>query len=1075
MRSLPGRFATPTTRRLTRAVLVLAAFALTAATASAKSAGCAAVPVDFPAGGATLNSGASQVINTFAAGEVIAFDQISGSSSILVTQGDGTTIATNSFPGNFLATPITASGIASVTVTNNGANTVTLSAVCNAPSRFTVTVTSDPVGGTASNCTAGSTTDPSCSLRDAVAAVNTLSGAASTIFFSPAVVGTITLTHGPLELTVNTVVNITGPGANFLAISGNGASAILEFDPHTTATVSGLTFTGSSGNAAIATTGAGSSLAIAACAFNANQNSGNNGGAVFASGSGPLTITSSSFSGNTAAAGGAVFANAGTVTVNNSTFTGNSSTSVGGAILALGLTVTMTNTTIAANHSASGGGIFLTGGALTLANTAIAGNTATGANADLSPGGATITDNGGNYFSTDAAAASTLNPMLLPLANYGGPVQTRLPAPLSPLLCQGTAANATAAGLTLDERNDPRTTIYGGTTTCVDIGATQSNYSLGFAQSPPATVTSGLAITPSPTVQWKESTIALPSAGQPIAIAATAGTLSGTTPQSTNASGIATFPGLSIATTETNDTLQATLPLSTSPAISVSATSSAFNVSSPITSFAITALPSTATAGTAVGFTVTALNGSSTATLYTGTITISSAQDPLLAFVGGGVMYTFTAGDAGVHTFSIANGAVFKTAGSDTLTVTDTGFNVAATSGTITVSAAAPALLSTISGSGQSVPIGGTFTVPLKVKVTDIFANPNNGVNVTYAGPGSGAGIVPATSVIATGTDGTASLSAIANATASATAYTVTATVTGLAPVSFTLTNTQAASAITIAQVAPLPVSNGTGVGVPTTLVATLSDATQNSAGLPTGTVQFYNGTPLTGTPIGAPVAIVNAQAVLTTTFPATGTFNITAQYLGDSNFTGSTSSALVEVVTAPSYTISLSPTSLTIAGGGNASTTITITPVGNYQGTLTFSCSGLVSYSSCAFQAPAIALTGSNTPQQVTLTLFTLGPSNAASIRSGAGTTRDAGLLWLPGIALATLLLLRRRKLVSPLLTLLLLAGTMLGLSGCFGTQHFFTPTGTDLVTVTSTGIATPGSGSTNLNQTAPLTLIVQ
>ncbi len=778
---------------------------------------------------------------------------------------------------------------------------------------------------------------------------------AGTIFFAPSVVGTITLTHGDMELATNTVVNITGPGANFLAVSGNNASTILQVDTSAITTISGLTFTAGKAPSFGGAIGAlsAASITVSACAFSAN--SAFSGGGAIDSPSGTTTVTSSSFYGNSAAFGGAIHVGGGSLTVNDSTFTGNSAVSTGaagGAFQAINTTVQMTNTTITANQAGTtgfgtGGGYFAAGGgSLTLANTAIAGNSAGLSNADII--GATITDNGGNYFSTNAGVASTLNPMLLPLGNYGGPVQTMLPQPLSPLLCQGTTANATAAGLTLDERNDPRTTVY-GTTTCVDIGATQSNYSLSFVQSPPATVTAGLAIAPSPTVQWKESTIVLPSAGQPIAIAATAGTLSGTTPQNTNASGVATYPGLSIATTETNDTLQATLPLSASPSVSVSATSSTFNVISPITSFAITALPSTATAGTAVGFTVTALNGGSTQTLYTGTITISSAQDPLLAFVGGSVMYTFTAGDAGVHTFTVANGAVFKTAGSDTLTVTDTAYNVASTSGTITVSAAAPALVSAVTGSGQSVPIGGTFTVPLKVKVTDIYANPNNGVSVTYAGPVSGAGIVPSTSVVATGTDGTASLSAIANATASATPYTVTGTVTGITPVSFTLTNTQAASSITVAQVAPLPVSNGTGVGVPTTFVATLSDATQNSAGLPTGTVQFYNGTPLTGTPIGAPVAIVNAQATLTTTFPAAGNVTITAQYLGDSNFTGSTSAAFIEVVVAPTYTISLSPTSLTIAGGGNAATTVTITPVGNYQGTLTFRCSGLVQYTAPA------------------------------------------------------------------------------------------------------------------------------
>ncbi|HXB62294.1 MAG TPA: Ig-like domain-containing protein, partial [Acidobacteriaceae bacterium] len=676
---------------------------------------------------------------------------------------------------------------------------------------------------------------------------------------------------------------------------------------------------------------------------------------------------------------------------------------------------------------------------------------------------------------TAASGTSTLNPMLEPLGNYGGPIETMLPAPLSPLLCQGTAANATAAGLILDERNDPRTTTYGATT-CVDIGAAQSNYSLSFVQQPTTTIL-GLTITPSPTVQWKESGIAFDVAGQAIPITAAAGALSGTTPQNTNASGVATFGDLSIGSVQSNDTLTSTLPLSTSPAINVSATSSQFNMIAPVSSFTIMALPSIATAGTAVGFTVTAMNGSAVSTHYTGTITISSSQDPLLAFVGGSVMYTFTVADAGVHTFTAANGAVFKTAGSDTLTVTDTLYNVAATSSTIAVSAAPPTLLSAVSGSGQSVPIGGTFTTPLKVKVTDVYGNANSGVTVTYTAPGSGASLAPAVSTAITGSDGTASLAAIANATASSSSYTAAASVTGIAtPVNFTLTNTQAASLITVAQVAPLPVSNGTGVNTPTTFVATLSDATQNSAGLPTGTVQFFSGS----TPIGSPVPIANAQASVTTTFNAAGNFNITAQYLGDNNFTGSSSSTLVEVVVAPSYTLSLSPTSLTITGGGTATTTLTITPVGDYQGTITLSCSGLVAFSACGFVPATIALSGSNTPQQVAFSIYTLGPSNTSSLRPGSGTTLDAGVLWLPGIALAALLALRRRKLarrlshITGLCTLLLLAGVMLGLAGCTH-EHYYTPVGTDTITVNAVGVATPGSGSANLNQTVTLTFLEQ
>ena len=1059
---------TPSQLRLARRLLALAALALTSLPALAKSSGCTAVPIDFPPAGATLAAGASQTIPTFAAGEVITFTQISGPFGTIATQGDGTTIA-GPFGGDgtYLASPITTSGTASVTVKNLGSGAVTLSAVCNAPSTFTVTVTTDPAIGTASNCTAGSTSNPSCSLRDAIAAVNALSGAAGTIYFSPAVIGTITLMHGYLQMNANTVANIVGPGANILAISGNNASSILQ--TAATISISGLTFTAGK------TTGTGGAiqsignLSVSACAFTANQAT-IGGGAI--STEGPFTVTSSSFYGNSGGLGGAIYTNGSSVTINNSTFTGNTASSNGGAINIGGAAVQLTNTTIAGNQAITGGGYYAAGGSLTLANTAIAGNTSTGICADLDPGAA-LTDNGGNYYNTSiTGGASPLNPMLLPLANYGGPVETMLPEPLSPLLCQGTATNATAAGLLLDARNNPRTTVY-GSTTCVDIGADESNYALSFVQQPTTTI-AGLSITPAPTVQWKESSIALASAAQPIQIAAASGSLSGTTTQSTSASGLSTFSGLSINTVQTADTLKATLPLSTTPSISVTTTSSAFNIVTPVTAFTITALPSTATAGSAVGFTVTALNGSAVATYYTGTITISSAQDTLLAFVGGSVMYTFTAADAGVHTFTITNGAVFKTAGADTLTVTDTGNNVAATSGTITVSAATPALLSAVSGSGQSAPIGGTFTAPLIAKVTDLYGNPNSGVTVTFAGPATGTGTAPVASTAVTGANGTASLTVIANATASVTPYTVAASVTGIStPATFTLTNAQAASRISVVQVAPQPVSGGTGVSVPTTFVATLSDATQNSAGSPTGTVQFYMGS----TALGAPVPIVNALATLTTTFSTAGGYSISAQYLGDSNFTGSVSTLLVEVVSVPGYTLSMNPSSLTISRGTPASVTLVITPVGNYQGTLTYACGGLPAFTSCIFSPVSVAINGNNLVQNVPLTIYTLGPNDyTSSLRTGTGTTVAAGLLWLPALVFAGLLALRRKKLarIHTLLMLLLFAGGLLGLGGC-GETHFLTPVGTDSVTINAIGTATPGTGSANLNQTVTLPVTIQ
>jgi len=150
------------------------------------------------------------------------------------------------------------------------------------------------------------------------------------------------------------------------------------------------------------------------------------------------------------------------------------------------------------------------------------------------------------------------------------------------------------------------------------------------------------------------------------------------------------------------------------------------------------------------------------------------------------------------------------------------------------------------------------------------------------------------------------------------------------------------------------------------------------------------------------------------------------------------------------------------ITGGGNATLTMTITPVGNYSGTVTYSCGNLPQYTACAFNPQGgVALNGTNTPQTVTLTVYTLGPANTSS------------LLWLPALALGLLLMLRRRKLRVPamLAGVLLLAG-MLGLSGC-APVHYYTPTGTNSISINAVGVATAGSGSSNVNQSATLTLI--
>ena len=92
---------------------------------------------------------------------------------------------------------------------------------------------------------------------------------------------------------------------------------------------------------------------------------------------------------------------------------------------------------------------------------------------------------------------------------------------------------------------------------------------------------------------------------------------------------------------------------------------------------------------------------------------------------------------------------------------------------------------------------------------------------------------------------------------------------------------------------------NPSVVGNSVTLAATVT-ANSPGAGTPTGTVQFFNGT----TPLGTGT-LSNGTATITSTTLPQGTNSITAQYLGDSNFNGSTSTAVTQTVNpAPLSTI---------------------------------------------------------------------------------------------------------------------------------------------------------------------------
>ena len=114
--------------------------------------------------------------------------------------------------------------------------------------------------------------------------------------------------------------------------------------------------------------------------------------------------------------------------------------------------------------------------------------------------------------------------------------------------------------------------------------------------------------------------------------------------------------------------------------------------------------------------------------------------------------------------------------------------------------------------------------------------------------------------------------------------------------------------------------ANPSVFGQSVTFTATVSDASTGSTGTPTGTVTFKDGATTLGTgTLSSGVATFSTSALSVSGSP----HSITAVYAGDSNFSGSTSSALSQAVNNPVPAITtLSPSSAT---AGAAAQTLTI------------------------------------------------------------------------------------------------------------------------------------------------------
>ena len=198
---------------------------------------------------------------------------------------------------------------------------------------------------------------------------------ATTIVFD--VEGTINLTS-PLFILAK-IINIQGPGAATLVVSGNQTFPILRNISGSVTTISGVTI--QNGRAVSNVNGAGiynnATLTVADCVIT-NNHSDNFGGGIYNELGATLVVAGSMVSDNSAFEGGGglrAYWNS-TTFINTSTFARNSSAKGGGAVYGAFATIDIVGTTFANNAALSGGAVQIDNGLLRMTNSTIYGNTA---------------------------------------------------------------------------------------------------------------------------------------------------------------------------------------------------------------------------------------------------------------------------------------------------------------------------------------------------------------------------------------------------------------------------------------------------------------------------------------------------------------------------------------------------------------------------------------------------------------------------------------------------------------------------------------------------------------------------
>lgn len=266
--------------------------------------------------------------------------------------------------------------------------------------------------------------------------------------------------------------------------------------------------------------------------------------------------------------------------------------------------------------------------------------------------------------------------------------------------------------------------------------------------------------------------------------------------------------------------------------------------------------------------------------------------------------------------------------------------------------------------------------------------------------------------------------------------------------------NASASAGLTqVIQAIPTSTNLGTsstgGTNPQVVLVATVSAA---SGPVPTGTVTFMNGS----TTIGAAPVDSNGVATLMPEL-APASYNITAQYSGDSIHGTSTSSAVKVSGIPTGFGMTITPDKVSLSSTENTTITITFNSTNGFADTIGLGCGTLPMGVTCHFANDTVALKADGTAKaQLTIDTNTPlgGGPTAMNSEPRSGGFSLAGLFLPEGLLMGWIGWRFRKRNAAIFTTLLVLAlSSVMFVTGCGGFSQKSAAPGTYTIQITGVG----------------------